>query len=153
MDRKHPRDLFDIKLLLEEDGINEELINAIVVYLACSKRPIHELLTENDNFTEFDSAYNEKFTGMTEIEISPEDLKKVRLDLIKIILSSLSHAHKQFLLSVTEGSLNCKLIDIPNIERFPGILWKTKNIKKLIAKNPDKYKQTVISIKEILGVK
>ncbi|MCL4546905.1 MAG: nucleotidyl transferase AbiEii/AbiGii toxin family protein [Deltaproteobacteria bacterium] len=153
LDRKHPRDLFDIKLLLEENGVDEELINAAVVYLACSKRPIHELLTENYNFTEFDSAYNEKFTGMTEVEILPEDLKKVRLDLIKIILSSLNHAHKQFLLSVTEGNLNWKLINIPNVERFPGILWKIENIKKLIAKNPDKYKQTVNSIKEVLEIK
>jgi radical SAM superfamily enzyme with C-terminal helix-hairpin-helix motif len=90
---------------------------------------------------------------MTEVEISPEDLKKVRLDLIKIILSSLNHAHKQFLLSVTEGNLNWKLINIPNVERFPGILWKIENIKKLIAKNPDKYKQTVNSIKEVLDIK
>jgi predicted nucleotidyltransferase component of viral defense system len=153
LDRKHPRDLFDIKLLLEDNGLNEEFINAIVVYLACSKRPIHELLTENDNFTEFDAAYNEKFTGMTDIEISPEDLKKVRSDLIKIIHSSLSQAHKEFLLSVTEGNPNCELINIPNAEHFPGILWKTENIKKLMVKNPDKYKQTIFSIKEILRLK
>jgi predicted nucleotidyltransferase component of viral defense system len=33
LDRQHPRDLFDIKLLLEAEGISERLVQAFLVYL------------------------------------------------------------------------------------------------------------------------
>jgi hypothetical protein len=32
LDRQHPRDLFDVKVLLEQGGITEELRKAFVVY-------------------------------------------------------------------------------------------------------------------------
>lgn len=153
LDRRHPRDLFDIKLLLKEQGINNKILNALVVYLACSKRPIHELLNHSPNFIEFDASYTEAFTGMTDMDIAPEDLKKASLDLIGMIHLSLSNAHKQFLLSVTEGNPDWKLVNIPNRENFPGILWKLENIKKLISINPEKSKQIVKSTKSILGIK
>src|SRR3990167_6042503 len=47
LNRQHPRDLFDIKLLLEMQGINEQIRQAFVVYLACNPRPMHELLNPN----------------------------------------------------------------------------------------------------------
>lgn len=43
-DRQHPRDLFDVKLLLENEGITDQIRKAFVVYLASHNRPIHELL-------------------------------------------------------------------------------------------------------------
>ena len=42
--RQHPRDLFDVKLLLETDGITPEIRRAFVVYLAGHNRPMNELL-------------------------------------------------------------------------------------------------------------
>ena len=47
LDRQHPRDLFDIKILLENEGISKELRKAFVVYLVCNNRPIVELLEPN----------------------------------------------------------------------------------------------------------
>ena len=44
LDRQHPRDLFDVKLLLDEGGIDEATRKAFVVYLASHNRPMSELL-------------------------------------------------------------------------------------------------------------
>ena len=33
LDRQHPRDLFDIKLLLETEGVTEEIRRAFIIYL------------------------------------------------------------------------------------------------------------------------
>lgn len=98
------------------------------------------------------SGYNEKFTGMTDIEVSPEDLKEASLILIHTIHSSLSKEHKQFLLSMAEGSPDWRLVNIPNTENFPGILWKLENIKNLMAKNPIKHKQMMGYLKEVLAI-
>ncbi|MGH7901443.1 MAG: nucleotidyl transferase AbiEii/AbiGii toxin family protein, partial [Thermodesulfobacteriota bacterium] len=44
LDRQHPRDLFDVKLLLENEGITDEIRKAFIVYLISHPRPIVELL-------------------------------------------------------------------------------------------------------------
>lgn len=47
LDRQHPRDLYDIKLLYENEGLTEELFRVFLIYLASSNRPLHELLDPN----------------------------------------------------------------------------------------------------------
>lgn len=44
LDRQHPRDLFDIKVLLENEGITPEIRKAFVVYLAGHPRPMNEVI-------------------------------------------------------------------------------------------------------------
>ncbi len=44
LDRQHPRDLFDIKILLENQKIDRELFNGFITYLLSHKRPISEIM-------------------------------------------------------------------------------------------------------------
>ncbi|MCK4682056.1 nucleotidyl transferase AbiEii/AbiGii toxin family protein, partial [Candidatus Bipolaricaulota bacterium] len=44
LDRQHPRDLFDVKLMLDDMGITPEIRRAFVIYLSGHNRPINELL-------------------------------------------------------------------------------------------------------------
>lgn len=44
LNRQHPRDLYDIKILLEEEGLNREIMQSFVIYLSGDRKPIHELL-------------------------------------------------------------------------------------------------------------
>lgn len=44
LDRQHPRDLFDAKLLLDDSGITADIRRAFVVYLASHNRPMEEIL-------------------------------------------------------------------------------------------------------------
>jgi len=44
LDRQHPRDLYDVKLLFENEGITDELFRTFLIYVASSNRWPHELL-------------------------------------------------------------------------------------------------------------
>src|SRR5258706_6634499 len=44
LDRQHPRDLFDVRDLLANEGISDELRKAFVVYVATHNRPIADVL-------------------------------------------------------------------------------------------------------------
>jgi len=40
LDRQHPRDLFDVRDLLANEGISDDLRKAFIVYLLSHNRPI-----------------------------------------------------------------------------------------------------------------
>lgn len=63
LDRQHPRDLFDIHHLLENEGIDEDLFRAFLIYLASHPRPVHELLCPHK--LDIAAQYDEEFVGMT----------------------------------------------------------------------------------------
>jgi predicted nucleotidyltransferase component of viral defense system len=64
LDRQHPRDFFDVRDLLANEGIDDALRRAFVVYLISHDRPMHEVLgaRRKDISEEFLRGFN----GMTE---------------------------------------------------------------------------------------
>ena len=76
LSRQHPRDFFDIKKLLEDKGITDNIRQAFVIYLVCSPRPIHELL--NPNLVILKDVYEHEFVNMTEEHVSLEELLAAR---------------------------------------------------------------------------
>lgn len=81
LDRQHPRDLFDVKLLLENEGVSRDIMTGFLVYLMCHKRPPNELLkpTLQDQSTLFDA----DFKGMTNIDFDYAAFVKTREVLIE----------------------------------------------------------------------
>ena len=132
LDRQHPRDLFDIKLMSEVGSLNEEICQAFVVYLASHNRPMSELLLPN--FQDFRQAYENEFKGMSSIEASYQELEKIGKELPGLILSKLSENEKKFLLSVKMGNPDFSLISISGLENLPAIKWKVENILKMESK-------------------
>jgi predicted nucleotidyltransferase component of viral defense system len=59
LDRQHPRDLFDIKYLLDNEGITEKIKDSFLFYLISHNRPINELL--NPNFKDISKLYHNEF--------------------------------------------------------------------------------------------
>ena len=59
LDRQHPRDLFDVRHLLQNEGIDDSLRRAFVVYLVSHDRPMFEVLagTRRDIGKEFDHGF------------------------------------------------------------------------------------------------
>ncbi len=47
LDRQHPRDLFDIKLLLEATGVERDVFDGFITYALCHSRPIAEIFAPN----------------------------------------------------------------------------------------------------------
>jgi predicted nucleotidyltransferase component of viral defense system len=63
LSRQHPRDLFDISILLHNEGLSDDLISIFLVYLVCGNRPIAELLAPIERNVE--QTFFEEFQGMT----------------------------------------------------------------------------------------
>lgn len=129
LDRQHPRDLFDVKILLETDGIPDKIKTAFLGYLISHSRPMNEML--NPNRIGLEEIYRKEFAGMTEETDILEDLKEVQAQLPSLIARKLTDSDRKFLLSFKRGEPNWDLISIPHLKELPGVQWKLLNIKKM----------------------
>jgi len=129
LDRQHPRDLFDIKLLLDEHGLTEEVRQSFVIYLASHDRPMKELLAPT--WKDISEVYKNDFQGMTLEEVSLSDLLEARSKLLESIKHGLLSEEKQFLLSVKRGEPEWNLLGIPGLEKLPALQWKLINLRKM----------------------
>ena len=136
LDRQHPRDLFDIKILMENEGFPDEVREGFLFCLLCSNRPINELLAPN--FQDQRQAMDNQFIGMSNIDFSYDDYEKTREQLVKTIHNNLTDNDKEFLLSVKNCEPDWGIYDF---ERFPAVQWKLRNLYKLKKSNPYKHKQ------------
>lgn len=138
MDRQHPRDLFDVMHLMDIGGITPRMRRAFVVYVACHKRPIGELLTPN--LKPIESEFRSAFEGMTTEAVTLEQLEAARERLFRELPASLDASERRFLLSLKAREPEWSLLDIPGVEMLPGIQWKLQNLKKMRpAKHQEQY--------------
>jgi predicted nucleotidyltransferase component of viral defense system len=147
LDRQHPRDIFDIKVLMEHEGITEEIRTAFVIYLASHDRPMSELL--DPNRVDFRAAYEKEFTGMTLRHVDYQELVSDRERIIHTVKQSLTENERIFLLSVKQGQPEWQLLPISQPERFPAVQWKLINIQKM---SKAKHMQSVEKLKNVLGL-
>lgn len=145
LDRQHPRDLFDIKLLLEAEGITDTIRQSFVIYLASHNRPMSDLI--NPNRLDFKTVYEGEFQGMTNIPVSYQELANAREGLIVTLLKDLTSHERHFLLSVKMGNPNWSLFPVDTIKDLPAIRWKLMNIKKI---NHNKHQILIEQLKEKL---
>ena len=145
MNRQHPRDLFDIKYLLEQEGISEKIRQAFVIYLASNPRPIHELLMPN--LLNVEHLYQKEFKFMTKETVGLTDLLHARDELIKKINASLTEQEKSFLISIKSGEPEYHLMPFQNLEKLPAIQWKLINIRQMEKK---KHQMMLEKLKDVL---
>jgi predicted nucleotidyltransferase component of viral defense system len=133
LDRQHPRDLFDIRDLLANEGISDDLRRAFIVYLISHDRPISEVLapTRKDITHEF----HQGFDGMTTDAVTLDELIATRERLIVSIGGGMPESHKQFLLQFKRGTPNWTLLSVPGAAELPAVRWKQINLDKLSAEN------------------
>ena len=150
MDRQHPRDLFDVMHLWEVGGsITPRMRRAFVVYVACSDRPIGELLTPHPKPIAAD--YSSTFDGMMTVAVTLERLEATRERLFRELPVSLDEPERRFLLSIKAGEPDWDLLGIPGIEMLPGIQWKLLNIRKL-RRRPARHQQQYELLRQKLGL-
>ncbi|MBI2604666.1 MAG: nucleotidyl transferase AbiEii/AbiGii toxin family protein [Deltaproteobacteria bacterium] len=147
LDRQHPRDLFDVKLLFENEGITSDIRRAFVVYLACNDRPIHELIDPTRR--DFREAFDKEFQGMTTVPITVDELVAVRERMIAQLKADLTPDERAFLVSIKEGAPKWELLPLPGIEKLPGLQWKILNIKKMEKR---KHAEHLKKLRERLGI-
>jgi len=145
LDRQHPRDLFDIKILMDNEGISDQIRAAFVIYLSCTDRPMNELLDPMKK--DIEQIFKKEFLGMTLIPITLNDLLTARENLISLMKRELIDRERKFLLSLKEGEPNWSLMNIKGIENLPAIQWKLINIRKMEKK---KHKEAVEKLRRVL---
>lgn len=146
LDRQHPRDSFDVKYLLENEGFSDEVKTGFLYCLLSSDRPVHEIV--NPNFQDQRSAMENQFAGMTDEDFSYEEYESVRKTLVEIVREKLTDRDRQFLLSVARLKPDWSVYDF---ERFPSVRWKLHNLQKLKDANPDKFREQYEALEKTLG--
>lgn len=139
LDRQHPRDLFDVKYLLNEEGFTEEVKKGFLFCLLCSDRPINEVI--KPNFQDQRSAHANQFAGMSDEAFSYEEFEETRERLVEAVNTALTENDKAFLLSVNEVNPDWNIYDF---QRFPSINWKLQHLQKLKTNNPKKDRKSVV---------
>ena len=144
LDRQHPRDLFDVKNLINEVGYSTEIKEGFIFFLLCGKRPIHELL--RPNFVDQSAIFESQFSGMTDNTFGYDDYINTRESLIKIVNESLTPEDKEFLLAFSKGEPDWTKNDY---SKYPAIKWKLLNINKLKEGNNQKYIEQTDALRQI----
>lgn len=148
LDRQHPRDLFDVRDLLANEGIDDLLRKAFIVYLLSHNRPMSEVLAPPR--LDISAEYSRGFEGMVDEQVTLDDLLKAREDLIKEIVGKMPEQHKKFLISVKKGKIDWSLLDLTGVENLPAVRWKLENLAKLSA---DRRAQLLNGLNQALEVK
>lgn len=149
LDRQHPRDLFDIQKLFENEGLTEEIKVGFIAALLGSNRPINEMLSPN--FQDQRAAFDAQFSGMTSDPFSYEDFEVTRERLVKEIHHSLTDDDRRLLVSFKEGVPEWSLYPFDGLQDMPSVQWKLQNIRKLM-NNAERHIQQLDKLKECLGV-
>lgn len=137
LDRQHPRDLFDIKQLYENEGLTKELLRTALVYLASSNRPAHELL--DPGLSDLARGFEQEFDGMTREPVLLDDLVAARSRLIGDIRQNLDAAAIGFLRGLHEGTPDFAVIGFSDAAQLPAVRWKLQNVIRFKASNPDRH--------------
>jgi len=145
LDRQHPRDLFDVRLLLENEGLSDEIKRGLVYGLICSNRPTHEML--DPNLLDQRGAFENQFEGMSAIAFTYNEFEATRLTLIEQVRSVLGEQDKAFLLSVNRLEPDWSIYDYQD---FPSVKWKLLNLERFKMARPGEYAQQLKALEGVL---
>lgn len=146
LDRQHPRDLFDVKLLLDDEGFSPEIKRGFIYSLISSNRPANELIAPN--LIDQRLAFENQFLGMSYLEFSYKDFEKTRLDLIQVIRESLGDEDRSFLIDFYGLKPDWSIYDF---KAYPSVKWKIINLQKFSENSPDVYSQQLDDLRDKLG--
>ncbi len=129
LDRQHPRDWYDTWVLLENEGVTEDIRKAFLVYLLSVKRPISEMLDPLPKDQRI--LFQHELEGMNPSIPSYAVLSEVRVRLMGALQAQLTNEERLFLLSFKKGEPEWEKSGVPNIENFPAVKWKLFNVQKM----------------------
>ncbi len=137
MDRQHPRDIFDVKHMLQRFGWTPAVVDCFVAYLAGHNRPVHEVLFGPAKPLE--PAFTNEFVGMTRDEVSLETLSETQARLRQELPRRLTADNREFLLSLVRGAPAWRLMPFEQLQALPAIRWKLQNLQTLRQRNAARF--------------
>lgn len=133
LDRQHPRDLYDVKLLLENEGVSDDLRQAFIAYLLSSARALNTILAPRRR--DLARKYDQEFVGMTADDTPLRTLLDVREKLIAIMVGGMPEEHRRFLISFKRGEPDWSLLGPTHVADLPAIQFR---MQKLAALAPER---------------
>jgi predicted nucleotidyltransferase component of viral defense system len=137
LDRQHPRDLFDVKILLEKEGITTDVMDSFIFYLISHNRPINEIL--EPNFKNIENEYHNEFVNMAKVDVSLDELIKARERLIKEVKEKLTQQDKDFLISFVSNKPDWSKVRDNKLKDYPSVKWKLLNQEKMSDRKLEEY--------------
>uniref|UniRef100_UPI003565A4DE nucleotidyl transferase AbiEii/AbiGii toxin family protein n=1 Tax=Halomonas sp. TaxID=1486246 RepID=UPI003565A4DE len=129
LSRQHPRDLFDVGQLLEDERADGMLWRTFLVYLTCSPKPAWEILAPREP-ADFEATFNAHFRGMTSEPVSVEQLLQSRSRLLDWVAGWLDESSEAFLRSVEAELPDFGLLGLPHARDLPGVRRKLHNLAR-----------------------
>lgn len=137
LDRQHPRDLFDVRLMLDRYGLTEEIRLGMLAALVSHKRPVIELIRPTPKDQR--ETYKAKFKGMTLHPFSYDDHVATLEQLVQAIQSELTDGERQFLLSFEAGDPDWDRFPLAGLADLPAPQFKLLNIRKFRQDQPERH--------------
>lgn len=128
LDRQHPRDLFDVYQLLNNEGISGDMRTALIIYLISHDKPPH--LSLAPTLKDISQEYEQNFVGMTTDEVSLDMLTNARERLVEDVGSNMPENHKDFLRSFYRRDPQWNLLGIEGAKDLPAVRWREINLDK-----------------------
>ena len=150
LDRQHPRDLFDVRLLLDNEGFNDEIKKGFIVALISHMRTINELL--RPTFIDQRLAFENQFSGMADVPFSYDDFESTREELVRTIHSELTDSDRMFLLSFKKAEPRWDCLHVNIVQHLPAVKWKLMNLEKLKIENVKKYQDLLHDLDKTLSL-
>lgn len=132
LDRQHPRDFFDVRDLLANEGIDEALRRAFIVYLVSHDGRMSEVLAPKRK--DIAAEFTRGFAGMTDEPVALGELIAAREALIADIVGKMPEAHRRFLVSFKRGEPDWTLLSLDGAAELPAVKWRAQNLDKLEAR-------------------
>lgn len=147
LDRQHPRDLFDVRDLLANEGITPELRRAFIAYLISHNRPMAEVLAPR--LKVLDDEYARGFVGMTTEPVDVGELENARVDLIAAVVGDMPLDHRRFLVSFEKGEPAWELLGLEGVRELPAVLWRQRNLD---SRTKEQRTKLVAGLESVLGL-
>ena len=147
LDRQHPRDLFDVRVLLSAEGITDEIRSAFIVYLLSHTRPMWEVLTARPK--DIKREFEQNFSGMTTEPVDLQDLLDARSALVRSMVSDMPDRHRRFLVSFEKGEPDWELLDLAKVDKLPAVKWRTRNLDSI---TQNRRAELVAQLERVLGM-
>jgi len=147
LDRQHPRDLFDVHYMLENEGITNSINEGFLFTLLSSAKSMHDILFPNK--IDQRATFENQFKGMTLKSFTYSDFELTRDRLLTSLHDSLTKEDREFIVAFKNATPNWDYLDF---KKFPAVQWKLENLLALKASNPKKHEKLISRLQKQLGI-
>jgi len=148
LDRQHPRDLFDVKRLLDREGLVAEVRHGLIAGLVSHGRPIAELVRPNRK--DQSETFKSQFEGMPFEPFSYDDHVQTLDRLVETIHASLDAGDRAFLESFEAGEPEWACFPLAEIRALPAPQFKLMNIRRFREAQPERHGASLAALRAAL---